>query len=601
VLTKILQPIKLSNIKWAHTSLTLVALMWVFPFLHYRHENPLTTFDQEWWSAMLGVLALSLLAARDFWQQPEIPRIAQLPIALIVVVLLQLSLGKVAYFDQALLYILYLLFAALLMLLGARLRVCFGIEKLAIVLSFYLLAGAELSALVGVLQHYQWRTPLDAVVVMQISSSVYGNLAQPNHFANYIALGLISLGLLFQQRKLESGYVILLAAPLLFVMTLSGSRSSWLYLLMMLCLAWWWARRDAAMRPLLRYSSLLVGGFGLMHLIVQMSFMIGVDRGVNTVQRMLATGGGGDTNGSIRLYLWHEAWLMFTQSPWLGVGFGQFAWHHFELAPLLRASNISGLYNNAHNLIFQLAAEAGIAGLLALIVSLGFWFYGLRRVLPGAAHWWGYAALGVLAIHSLLEYPLWYTYFLAVAAVLLGAFDETRYRLVQHNFWRLSLVVILLSGLLTLIQLRSGYQQLKGASAPSPSNGNIAEENQRTRDALLAVHGGLLLSPYVEMLIISFADVNPDHIKQKIALGFNVMHFNPVALVVYRQAFFLAQDGQLGLAKQILEQAIWSYPENTDARQLLQNLAEKDPAHFSALLEFALQKEQEHARAVRQQ
>jgi hypothetical protein len=50
-----------------------------------------------------------------------------------------------------------------------------------------------------------------------------------------------------------------------------------------------------------------------------------------------------------------------------------------------------------------------------------------------------------------------------------------------------------------------------------------------------------------------------------------------------------------------LEQAIWSYPDNSDAHQLLLNLVEKDPAHFSALLEFALQKEQEHARAVHQQ
>lgn len=549
---------------------------------------------------MLGVLALSLLAARGFWQQLEVPRIAQLPIALIVVVLLQLSLSKVAYFDQALLYILYLLFAAMLMLLGARLRVCFGIERLAIVLAFALLTGAELSSLIGVLQHYQWHTPLDEVIVMKISSSIYGNLAQPNHFANYIALGMISLGLLFQQRKIKSGYVILLAMPLLFAMTLSGSRSTWLYLLLMICLAWWSARRDATMRPLLRYSSLLVVGFGLMHLIVQISFMAGADSGTNTIQRLLAYNGGGDTSGSIRLYLWHEAWLMFVQSPWLGVGFGQFAWHHFQLLPLLQAGNIAGHYNNAHNLIFQLAAEEGLAGLLALFVSLGVWFYGLRRMQPSAAHWWGYAVLGVLAIHSLLEYPLWYSYFMAIAAILLGAFDETRYRLAKPNYWRILLGVIFLLGLFSLIQLRSGYQQLKDTLAIRPASGNVAEAYERTREGLLAVHGVSLLSPYVEMLIISYAEVNADHLKQKIALGSNAMHFHPIATVVYRQAFFLAQDGQLDQAKRLLEQAIWSYPDNSDAHQLLLSLAEKDPAHFSALLEFALQKEQEHTRAVHQ-
>jgi tetratricopeptide (TPR) repeat protein len=207
----------------------------------------------------------------------------------------------------------------------------------------------------------------------------------------------------------------------------------------------------------------------------------------------------------------------------------------------------------------------------------------------------------VLAIHSLLEYPLWYTYFLAIAAFLLGAFDETKYRFAQRNIWRISLAVILLLGLLSLIQLRSGYQQLKDTMEIRPVSGNAAQAYQRAREGLLALQSSLLLSPYAEMFIIASAGVGDDHLKQKIAVGSNVMRFNPNARVVYRQAFFLAQDGQLEQAKRLLEQAIWSYPDNSDAHQLLQNLAEKDPAHFSALLEFALQKEQEYTRAVHHQ
>ncbi|HEU0282592.1 MAG TPA: pilin glycosylation ligase domain-containing protein, partial [Gallionella sp.] len=257
------------SLSLTHVSLALVGLMWVLPFLHYRHQYPLTTFYQEWWSALLGMLALIPLAVRDYWRQPEIPRIVQLPAALIAVLLLQSGLGKVAYSDQALLYALYLLFAALLMMLSARLRDCFGLAEMALALAAFLLIGAELSALIGVLQHYRWNTPLNPVIVMKVSSGVFGNLAQPNHFANYIALGLVSLGLLLQQQRLKAGYVAALAVPLLFVMTLSGSRSSWLYLLMMAGLAWRWAHRDAAQRPLLRYSLLLIAGFGVMHLVVQ--------------------------------------------------------------------------------------------------------------------------------------------------------------------------------------------------------------------------------------------------------------------------------------------------------------------------------------------
>jgi O-antigen ligase len=575
--------------------------MWVLPFLHYRHQYPLTTFYQEWWSALLGVLALFLLAARGFWTQPVIPRIVQLPAALIVIVLLQWVLHKITYFDQALLYVLYLLLAMLLMVLGARLRESLGIAKLAQVLAIFLLIGAELSALIGVLQHYRWHTPLDPVVVMKVSSSVFGNLAQPNHFANYIALGLVSLGLLHQQYRLKAGYLALLAVPLLFVMTLSGSRSSWLYLLMMSGLAWWFARRDARLRPLLRYCLLLLIGFGLMHLIVQLPFMAGASSSTNTVQRLF----GDDASGGIRLYLWHEAWLMFTQSPWLGAGFGQFAWQHFQLLPVLHPDNISGLYNNAHNLIFQLAAETGVAGLLVTFGALVVWQYGLhqryadpRGATPTVAHWWGYAALGVLAIHSLLEYPLWYTYFVAIAAILLGALDETRYRLELRNTGRATVLAMLLMGLLTLIQLQTGYQQLKDTLAIRPASGHAAEAFQLTRDGLIAVHAGTLLTPYAELFMSSLIEVNDENLKEKLEMNTRVMHFVPTGAVVYRQALLLAQAGQQEQAKTILEQAIWSYPQDAGAHRQLAGLAEKDPAHFSALLEFALQKEQERARAV---
>jgi O-antigen ligase len=578
----------LQRIHLTHISLASVGLMWVFPFLYYRHQYPLTTFDQEWWSALLGVLALTLLIIPDYWRNPQIPRIVQLPAALIVLVLLQWAVGLMVYFDQALLYLLYLLLALLLMMLGGRLRDCVGLEKLAVSLAIFLLIGAESSALVGVLQHYRWHTLLDSVVVIA-RASVYGNLAQPNHFADYIALGLISLGLLFQQRKLPVIYVALLAAPLLFVMTLSGSRSSWLYLVMMSVLAWWGGRRLPELRPLLRYCLLLLAGFAVMHGIVQLPFMKGAGSNFDVMHRMF-----GDTSSvGIRLYLWHEAWLIFRQSPWLGAGFGQFAWQHFQMGPMLRQANISGLYNNAHNLIFQLAAEAGIAGLTVLFAALTVWLNGIRRATMSAAHWWGYAILGVLGIHSLLEYPLWYSYFLAIAAILLGALDETRYRL--RNAGRVSVTVMLLLGLLSLLQLRVDYQQIKDILASHPASSAAFD---RSRGGLAALHNRSLLSPYADLFTSSYTLVNEDHLQEKLSFNYNVMRFMPIASVVYRQAYLLAQSGQIEQARRVFEQALWSYPVNVEEQQQLVKLAEKDPAHFAALLEFALQKEQEYVRAI---
>ncbi|NOT81667.1 MAG: hypothetical protein HOP01_02925 [Gallionella sp.] len=570
--------------------------MWVFPFLDFNHAYPITTFYQEWWSAFFGVLAMVLLLASDYWRTPVVPRIALLPIALLVLTMVQWLLGKIAYFDQALLYVMYFLFAALLILLGARLRDCMGLPKLAMGLALALLLGAELNAGIGIVQHYRWQSILDYVVIAKLSGVVYGNLAQPNHFANYIALGLISLGLLFQQKKFNLGYTILLALPLLFVMTMSGSRSSWLYLFWMTAMAWICGRRDVALKPLLRYTVMLILGFGLMHLLAQLQVMTAETGNVNTVGRILAQ----QDDNNIRLYLWHEAALIFMRAPLMGVGFGQFAWQHFQLVPQLQPHNIVGLYNNAHNVMMQLAAETGLIGLLIFFAALGMWLRAAWHITLSAAHWWGYAILGVLGIHSLLEYPLWYNYFLAVAAILLGMFDETRFHLKLRFIGRMSMAAMLLLSLIVLFQLRMGYQGMERMLAVNPAS-DVGSTSSAT-DTLTGLHRVPLLSPYAELFMSQRMAIDTQYLQEKLALNTRVMRFVPIGLVVYRQALLLAQDGQIEQAKTIWNQATWSYPSDLSVQQKnLTTLAAKDPAHFSALLEFALQKEQESVSAISNQ
>jgi hypothetical protein len=261
-----------------------------------------------------------------------------------------------------------------------------------------------------------------------------------------------------------------------------------------------------------------------------------------------------------------------------------------------------GLYNNAHNLIFQIAAEAGIAGLLALLLPLGVWIFALRRSPLDEAHWWGYASLGVLSIHSLLEYPLWYTYFVAIASVLLGMLDETRYRLKLRNAGRMSVAAMLLLGLISLMQLKSGYRDLEQVQEIKSESRIDANAAKILRDKLMSVHGASLLTPYAELFLSSMIEVNEDHLKEKLAVNTRVMHFVPIGPVVYRQVLLLAQAGELEQAKSMLVQAFWSYPgDYAIPRHQMLELAEKDPAHFSALLEFALKQEQEYRSAVHKQ
>ncbi len=568
---------------------------------------------------MLGLCAMPLLLSRRYWQQPEIPRIVLLPIGLMLLVLVQFALGKIAYLGQALLFSLYMLWAALLIMLGHRLREEFGLPMLATVLAAFLLLGAELNALVGVLQHYRWHTFLDALVTVKIASAVYGSVAQPNHFASYITLGLISIGLLYSRGKLRAWQVLLLATPLLFVLVLSGSRSPWLYLLCMAGITFLWQRQKTSCLPpstsgsaspaenglplaLLRYSLLLLLSFGLMHFVVQIPWLAGSSSSVTSVGRMIEEGTasfseGGDS--STRLHIWHEAWLMFTQFPLLGAGFGQFAWQHFQIAPLMRNTNVIGMYNNAHNLVIQIAVEMGLAGLLVLLGTLILWFWQLRSAQRTTCHWWGCGLLIVLAIHSLLEYPLWYAYFIGVAALTLGMLDSTTYRLKLTGVGRLSVAAILLLGVLSLSQTFRGYRNLESVVAMRPASAADESYSLRLRDGLGGLQSQILLQPYANVLMSSMIVTSADRLADKLVLNESVMRFLPLSQVVYREALLLALAGEQAEAQVQVERAIWSYPGDFPVvREELSSLALKDPGHFAALLEFALRKKEERQRAI---
>ncbi|MDP1636957.1 MAG: Wzy polymerase domain-containing protein [Candidatus Nitrotoga sp.] len=576
----------------AHISLTFVGLMWVLPFLYYYHAYPLTTFYQEWGAAILGLSAMPLLMTKRYWLQPEIPLIVLLPIGLLLLGMMQFVLGRVSYCDQILLFALYLLWAALLMMLGQRLREEFGLPALATALATFLLVGAELNALAGILQNYRWHTFLDAVVTAKISVAVYGNVAQPNHFANYITLGLISLGLLYMRSLLRAWYVALLTMPLLFVLVLSGSRSVWLYLLFMAGMAWWWQRSDKSCLPLLRYTVLLLLGFGLMHAVVQIPWLEGASGSVTTMRRLFGEG----ASGSIRLYLWREGWQIFTQFPLLGAGFGQFAWQHFQFGPVLQNTDIVGLYNNAHSLVTHIAAEMGLAGLLILLGTLAMWLIQCSRVQRTVYHWWGYALLGVLAIHSLLEYPLWYAYFLGVAALTLGMLDTTIYRLKLRSVGRLALATILLFGMLSLGQMLQHYRNLEMLMGLRQA---VSKEGYSWREDLMAAHAPVPLRPYFDLFMSGKIKVGVDYLADKRILNERVMSFAPIGVVVYREALLLALSGEQAAAQLQMERAIWSYPNDFQAaHRELSVLAQKNPGKFAALLEFALQKYEERQHAV---
>src|SRR5678815_924086 len=101
-----------------YASLYLLALAWVVPFLQPYHRFPITAFYGEWLALALGLAAVVPLLRSGSWQHPDIPVVALLPLGLILVIGLQVMVGRVDYPEQALMAALYLAWTALVITLG---------------------------------------------------------------------------------------------------------------------------------------------------------------------------------------------------------------------------------------------------------------------------------------------------------------------------------------------------------------------------------------------------------------------------------------------------------------------------------------------------
>ena len=128
-----------------------------------------------------------------------------------------------------------------------------------------------------------------------------------------------------------------------------------------------------------------------------------------------------------------------------------------------------GFNDHAHNLFLNVIAEFGLVGLAVLLAGTIPWLLSLWHQPRTPAMWWLLALIAVLAIHSLLEYPLWYTFFLGVAAIVLGACEvrtlELRDVAGRLGRLRLALVAMLLLGWFVLLQVVRDYSVLESFQA----------------------------------------------------------------------------------------------------------------------------------------
>lgn len=579
----------------AHFSLAAIGLAWTLPFLQPFHGFPLTSFYGEWLAVSLGLLALVPLGGRNFWRGAALPAAALPVLGLIIVLAVQLALDRVAYFGQPLIAGLHLFWAVLLMVMAHGLRREIGLQGIATVLAWFLIAAGVLGALFALLQHYQISDLPDTLIVPKLAATASGNLAQTNHFANYSTLALVSLAYLYAGGRLHWAGVAAGAAPLLFVVGLSGSRSSLLFLAVMLALALLYAWRGGiGGKRLCGCIVLFIAGYFVAQWLATAPALGDSSATVTAMQRLAGgEGSSGAISTAIRLQLAREAWGMFMQAPLLGVGWGQFPWHDFEYRVLHESPLWTWPFNHAHNIVLHLLAETGLAGALLAAGVVLAWLWGLKRAAIDLQHWWLVALLSVIAVHSLLEHPLWFAYFLGIAAVALGLSSGASIALRLERVGPPLGVLLIAAGAFYLVSVLGNYRDFERLFARGAAQPGTSEFSAIAARA----HREPLLRPYAEMAISNAMNFDRDRLDEKLAINSRVMRFAPLAGVSYRQAVLLALSGERELAERQLARSARVYPQELPAAiKFMSAHAAEHPDQLTPLIKSATVKlEQWHA------
>ena len=583
----------------ARIGLVLLGSLFLLPFLNPYHFYPLTNFYTEWTALALGLAALLPLSVKAFWAELEIPKLVLWLLCFAALLPLQLAWLDIAYPELSMLGALYVIWAAWLVWLGRVLAKSCGMEQLAVSLAAMLVLGGLLNSGAALLQFYgldSWLGPLVARLD-PIRPGAYGNFGQNNHFADYLTLGLISTLYLQIKARLSWPAAVACAGIFFYVLALSGSRSTWLYLAAALALSLWFRSRatDPGLRRAAMVLLVLMALFGLLQnamshygLAVRPVFAAAaaaapvtpIDRIVDELARGVLPESGGSALG-IRLYMWHQALLMWSRAPLLGVGFGQYAGVFFEQAAELSRYHIPNYDRNSHNALLQLLAETGLVGAGLVCAGLIGWLLGLRRRADASASasaesWWMLCLLSVLFVHSMFEYPLWHANFLGMAAVLLGMGSQSCVRLRLTALSRYAFPVMLASGFLTLGSVLQAYRDLEQLMYPRvlPKN---QEEIVLRNEALLKLHRDTLLAPYVEMTYAGIIVADRHNLRDKLALTGRVLRLLPVPELAYRQVLLLGLNGERDAALLQLERAAAVFPSKLkDFVLVVENAAQQE-------------------------
>ena len=553
------------------------------PFFLPWHSLPFPSFSSELAAYVLGLIAvLSMLVAHRNNSTISLPRNILSPIFFLLLVLLQWATGYFVYASNAIMMLMVGLFLCLLMLAGTTLKTVVGSDKVITKFAQSVLIGSVLSALIGIIQASGYANSFAGLIAVPMDASgVYGNIAQQNHYATYLAFGFGSVCYLHLIGQVSWRMTLMLCAALLSGLFLSASRSAYIYVALIVSLLSWY-RLTASSK---HWSSARPRSLILVAITLLIVLALFISQGITLPQlkRLLNL----SESVGARVFLWHHSLQMVQEAPLFGVGFDAFAWQLTEQIGTGSLPNRWGVDQYAHNIFLQLLATTGVIGLFLIYSPILFsvpwrsWRHSSpQRLFIGAL-------LGILFIHCLLEQPLYFTYFSIYAALLLSFVDDRPWNFQWGRGRSIVVGAVALVALIFAGYWGYQYQQFEVIF----NQGNVTEPRSNTSEEnLRKLHQVQVLQPLIEGYAPDLFVSHDASAEEKLKLNRRLIRFAPLPENMYRQAALLAESGQAEKAKSQVRKAILVYPDMASVYlQRYRFLASENPEFYAELTTFTEQ------------
>lgn len=407
-----------------------------------------------------------------------------------------------------------------------------------------LVVGGLFAVFCQVIQLFHLETRVSPLVVaynVTVERRPFGNMAQANHLATYIAFAMAGALFLVQTRRIAVSIWFLVSTIFAVGLALTVSRGPWLQMGVIVVAGFWMAFAQTRNQVQFRRSNrewvipivLAVLFFVVNALIRWANVRYHLELGQSAAERFKDAG-----QIAPRLALWKYGWTMFKTHPLLGVGWGEFPSHQYEFVKSLGAVEIA---NNSHDIFIDLLAKTGLIGLAIVLFGLITWLVRVVRAPQSSARVFGIALIGVLVMHALVEYPQQYMFFLLPAMFVFGLLETRPLRLVPARVSFGAFAVVVFGGLAALYPVYRDY-----ARAEVLYYGSRPAEQYRADPSFLFQAWG-------EYGMATLLPMNSMDLQHKLAMHKQAIALLPGETVLRRYAVLQALSGDQAAAFDTVE------------------------------------------------